>query len=145
MRVGSGSNPQFEYFPVTADQGLRAWGKDLGEAYINAARGMFHLMIDSAGLSPSESRRVKVEAEDRESLLVAWLSELLYLYEVEGFLPLDYEIIQGGDQCLDVHLRGVIVDPMVHDLRGAVKAATYHLLEVKQERGKWFVQVVLDM
>ena len=135
----------FASFEVTADEGLRAWGKSMGEAFVNAARGMLDLMVDSKELRPIESRRIQVKARDRGALLVAWLSELLYLFEVEGFLPVEYEIVNLGDQQLEAKVRGDILDPARHSVKGLVKAATYHLLEVKQVDGRWQVQVVLDV
>jgi len=138
-------NKGFEFFEMTADEGLRAWGGNMGEAFVNAARGMFHLIVDARDLRPLYSRRIQAEAKDREALLVAWLSELLYLYEVEGFLPVEYVIIDLNEQRLEANLRGDILDPDRHSLKGLVKAATYHLLEVKEVKGRWQVQVVLDV
>ena len=135
----------FESFEVTADEGLRAWGKTLEEAFINAARGMLDLMVDSKGLRPAEFRRIQVKGKDREALLVAWLSELLYLFEAEGFLPVEYEIANLGDQQLEAEVRGDTLDPARHSVKGLVKAATYHLVEVKEVDGRWRVQVVLDV
>jgi len=86
-----------------------------------------------------------VKGKDREALLVAWLSELLYLFEVEGFLPVEYEIGNLGDQQLEAKVRGDILDPARHSVKGLVKAATYHLVEVKEVDGRWQVQVVLDV
>ncbi|MDH7500115.1 MAG: archease [candidate division NC10 bacterium] len=135
----------FEFFEMTADEGLRAWGKTMGEAFIHAARGMFSLIVDPKDLRPVKSHRVQVEAKDREALLVAWLSELLYLYEVEGFLPVEYAMVELNEQRLEAELRGDLLDPGRHSLKGLVKAATYHRLEVKEADGKWQVQVVLDV
>jgi SHS2 domain-containing protein len=135
----------FESFEVTADEGLRAWGRSMEEAFVNAARGMLDLMVDSKGLRPAEFRRIQVKGKDREALLVAWLSELLYLFEVEGFLPVEYEIGNLGDQQLEAKVRGDILDPARHSVKGLVKAATYHLVEVKEVDGRWQVQVVLDV
>ena len=135
----------FESFEVTADEGLRAWGGSMEEAFVNAARGMLDLIVDSKGLRALESRGIRVKGKDREALLVAWLSELLYLFEVEGFLPVEYEIVSLDDQQLEAKVRGDILDPARHSVKGLVKAATYHLLEVKEVGGKWQVQVVLDV
>jgi len=139
------SDPGFEFFEMTADEGLRAWGKSMGEAFIHAARGMFYLMVDPKGLRPQQLRQIQVTAKDREALLVAWLSELLYLYEVEDFLPVEYSIVGLNEQRLEAKVRGDILDPSRHSLKGLVKAATYHRLEVKEVDGKWQVQVVLDV
>lgn len=135
----------FESFEVTADEGLRAWGRSMEEAFVNAARGMLDLMVDSKGLRPAEFRRIQVKAQDREALLVAWLSELLYRFEVEGFLPVEYEIGNLGDQLLEANLQGDILDLTRHSVKGLVKAATYHSLKVSEDGGKWQVQVVLDV
>jgi SHS2 domain-containing protein len=139
------SSQGFEFFEMTADEGLRAGGESMGEAFINAARGMLFLMVDPENLRPIQSRRIELEAKDRGALLVAWLSELLYLSEVEDFLPVEYDMVHLNEHRLEANLKGDILDPARHSLKGLVKAATYHRLEVKEAEGKWQVQVVLDV
>jgi SHS2 domain-containing protein len=83
---------RFEEVEHTADLALKVYGHSLKEVFINAACGLFSLMADLESLSPSVSREVHLEAPDRESLLVDWLNELLYLHEVEEEIYTRFEI-----------------------------------------------------
>lgn len=74
----------FEEIPHTADWAIRVRGRDLAELFVNAARGMYNLMADTANVQETVSLAVEVEAATIEGLLVAWLNELLYLTEREG-------------------------------------------------------------
>ncbi len=135
----------FEIFAVTADKGIRAWGRDLTEVFMNAARGMWSLMVEPGTARREESLPVKVEAGDRETLLVAWLNELLYLHEVEGFVAADYAIRHLSDTMLEAEVWGERVDRARHALVGHVKAATYHLLQVLPTASGWEARVVVDV
>lgn len=135
----------FEVFAVTADKGVRAWGKDLPEVFANTAQGMWSLMVEPGRAQRREMLPVTVEAGDRETLLVAWLNELLYLHEVEGFVAADFEVSHLTDTRLEAEVWGERMDRTRHPLVGHVKAATYHLLHVRPTDGGWEAQVVVDV
>jgi SHS2 domain-containing protein len=135
----------FEIFAVTADKGIRAWGRDLPELFVSAARGMWSLMVEPGTARREEMLPVKVEAGDRETLLVGWLNELLYLHEVEGFVAADFTIRHLSDTTLEGEVWGERVDRARHFMVGHVKAATYHLLQVLPVEGGWEARVVVDV
>ncbi|MCL5950591.1 MAG: archease, partial [Chloroflexi bacterium] len=74
---------RFEEIPHTADWSFRAFGRDRRELFENAAYAMFAMegAIPPQGQTPEIVREVQVTGIDWESLLVNWLSELLYLQE----------------------------------------------------------------
>jgi SHS2 domain-containing protein len=135
----------FEVFAVTADKGIRAWGPDLPEVFVNAARGMWSLMVEPGSARADRIISVRVEANDREALLVAWLNELLYFHEVEEFVAAEFAITHLTDTTLGAEVRGERMDRARHTLVGHVKAATYHLLRVAPREGGWEAQVVVDV
>jgi SHS2 domain-containing protein len=135
----------FEIFAVTADKGIRAWGRNLPEVFVNVARGMWSLMVEPGTARAEQMLPVKVEASDRETLLVAWLNELLYLHEVEEFVAAEFAIRHLSDTMLEAEVWGEKVDRARHPLVGHVKAATYHLLRVQPAKGGWEAQVVVDV
>ena len=135
----------FEIFAVTADKGIRAWGRDLPEVFVNAARGMWSLMVEPGTARLQEMLPVRAEAGDRETLLVAWLNELLYLHEAEEFVAAEFAIKQLTDTKLEAEVWGERVDRARHALVGHVKAATYHLLQISPTAGGWEAQIVVDV
>ena len=134
----------FQILDHTADIGIRATGDTLAEAFAHGARGMFSIITDLDTIQRRESRRVTVDAPDVEALLVNWLNELLYLYEVEGILFADFAIENMGEQQLTATCTGERVDHQRHPIKTVVKAATYHALEVTVGR-PCHVQFILDV
>jgi SHS2 domain-containing protein len=135
----------FEFFAVTADKGIRAWGAELPVAFRQAAQALWSLMVEPAAVEPRQTIPVTVEAADRESLLVAWLNELLYLYEAKGFIGRDCTVSSLTDARLDAVLAGETVDPTRHVIVSHVKAVTYHQLHVGRTAGGWEARVVVDV
>ena len=135
----------FEILEHTADVGLVARGRDQAEAFCAAAYGLASLMADLSRAEPLEERQVEVEAEDAEGLLVAWLSELVYLFDAEGFLPCRFDVQQIDRHSLRAHVDGDHFDPMKHPPNATVKAVTYHQLRVQYKAAGCEVQVIFDI
>jgi len=135
---------RFEVIDHTADVGIAAYGADLKEAFANAAYGLFSLMVDMEGVKDVLCREVEVTAADREELLVAWLSEMVYLFEVENVLFKRFEIAELGDTRLRASCFGEKIDPQRHEIKTAIKAVTYHMLKIERENG-FRVEVLFDV
>ena len=118
----------------TADVGIRAYGQTAGELFANAAEGMFSLVADLDGVRPVGEVEVRVTADDAPSLLVKWLSDLLYLHETEHLLFRSFDVRIEGTS-LQGKARGEAIDKERHELKLVIKAVTYHRLSVDLERG----------
>jgi len=135
----------FEIFAVTADKGIRGWGADPAAAFRQAACALWSLMIDPSDVTSRHMTPVAVEAMDREALLVAWLNELLYLYEARGLIGADCSVLSVTETHLDAEVWGETVDRTRHVVVGHVKAVTYHQLHVGPAEGRWEASVVVDV
>lgn len=120
----------FRILEHTADVGVAACGEDLREAFANAARGLTNVIADLEAVQEREERRVQVSAPDLEGLLVAWLGELIYLFDVEHLLFRRFQITELTDTSLTARCFGEQADPARHRVKMGVKAATYHQLQV---------------
>ena len=76
---------RYEFLHHIADAKFRAFGSTMEEAFENAALAMFNIMIDTSGYEPEQVRDFELTAQDTRRLLVDWLSELLYLFEVDEY------------------------------------------------------------
>jgi len=130
----------FEELEHTADLALKVHGHSLEEIFANAARGMFSLMADLDDLAPSVSREVHLEAPDRESLLVDWLNELLYLHEVEEEIYTRFEI-----EALSPTVLSAIVWGAKMTSKLTIKAATFHDLEIRETEDGYLTTIVFDV
>ncbi|RLE53057.1 MAG: archease, partial [Candidatus Methanomethylicota archaeon] len=63
----------FEFLDHMADVYIAAYGRDLKEAFENAAKAMFEVMTDISTVNPKVKREIRVEGFDLESLLYEWL------------------------------------------------------------------------
>jgi len=137
--------PRFEPFEHTADAGIVAYGRSLAETFEQAARGMYALMVDLETVRERESVEIAVEAGSVEALLVAWLSELLYLTDVRGLLFRSFQMGEATERRATGRARGEAVDRERHALGVAVKAVTRHLLEVTPIEGGYRARVLFDI
>jgi len=135
----------FEILEHTADAGVLARGRTLADAFAHAAQGMFSIMVNLDGVREIEQRSISVAGHDWPSLLVAWLSELLYYSDVESLLFKRFEINDFRSYALRAVAFGEPVDRQRHELGTGVKAVTHHMLEVEEGPEGCRVQVLLDI
>jgi SHS2 domain-containing protein len=126
----------------TADLCLRATGDDLPGLFAHAAQGLFALLRCQAGEARQPvSRRIALQADDLESLLVDWLNELLYLAERHHEAYERFEVTLLDAQRLDALALG-------WDQQRAgrcVKAATFFGLSVSQTAAGYEATITLDV
>lgn len=134
---------RFELIEHTADTGLVAYGKNLTEAFANAAYGMFSIIAELEDVGEVESRPVAIEEADIEGLLFEWLNRLLYFFDVEMLIFKRFDIIEFEDNCLRANCYGEKYDRSRHRLKTGVKSATYHMMEVDREKNR--VRVIFDI
>lgn len=147
--MGESDKGKYEFLYHIADAKFRAYGSTQEEAFENAALAMFNVMIDTSNMEATEERELDSTSTDIKMLLVEWLSELLYLFEVDNIIFSRFmidSIEKSGEMfCLKGKAWGVPVDITRHTFDTQVKAVTFHELEVGQdETGRFFVQVVAD-
>ena len=94
----------------------------------------------NAAPAPLERRALHAGARDRPALLAAWLEELLFLAESEGFIPLQIADLSIDADCLRATVVGRMGAP-----RPLVKAVTYHRLEFEPTDGGYRARVVFDV
>ena len=136
----------YETFDHEADIGVRGYGRTLEEAFENAARAMFSVMVDLSRVRRVKKFHITVEAPDVEALLVEWLNQLLAIADLEGYLFSDFEVkISGDGTRLEGYAWGEPIDRERHEVSVEVKGATYSMLEVGKEDGRYRAQCVVDV
>lgn len=144
---------QFELLPHTADIKIRVYGKTLAELFRNAVIGMFQAIrpiapgckiINDMVVCPAlpEHHEVRVESIDTEALLVDFLSEILYLSDVNNEAYLDAIIHEVTNTKIKATVHGIKITgfEVVE-----IKAVTHHDLAVKQSKGIWQADIVFDI
>ncbi len=136
---------RFEILDHTADIGIIAYGEDLKTLFQNAGRVFFHLITDLRKVKRRAERRINIEGESLDRLMVDWLSELLYLHDVENLLFKEFKVESVGEDGLKAVAKGEPFQEGGHAIKTEIKAVTYHRIEVRQEKGYWRAQVILDL
>lgn len=134
----------FEEFEHTADVGIHAYGEDLEEAFEEAGKGLFSIMVDLDTVEQKEEHEIELSADDWESLLVNFLSELIYIFEVKDYLFSDFEVhLEENDgRELTAIGKGEELDTDKHTLETAVKAVSYHEINIDTEGD---IRIILDI
>lgn len=128
-----------------ADVGIEAEDATLQEAFERAAEGLISVIIDLSMIEPRQEQTISVEADDKEQLLVRWLSEILYLYDGQHFLSKEFHIKEFSHKKLTADVGGEQFDENKHQTKLDVKAVTYHQLVVKEDTHGAYVRVYLDI
>jgi SHS2 domain-containing protein len=135
----------FEIIDHTADTGIIAYGADVKELFSNAALALFSLITDIESIEERLQHTLEIHSEDRDSLLVEWLNELIYLFDAEHFLFDRFEIDSLSPNQLRGTCYGESLDPLKHKIKMVVKAATYHMLKVDEDSNGYKAQVIFDI
>lgn len=137
---------KFLFLDHTADVRLRASGEDLAELFKNAALGFFSLLSDFEKVRPFKSYSIASSGTDRESLLVSFLSELIYQFDAFQILFSEVEIRRFDERAFTIEAlaRGEKYDPLRHVIRSSIKGVTYHGLKIEHEES-WTAEIVLDV
>ncbi|MFQ5637307.1 MAG: archease [bacterium] len=139
------TKPKFEYIDHTADVGIKIYGETLPELFANAAYGLFDIIANLETVRADKQRFVEVEADDREALLVNWLSELNYLFFTQREIYMEFGIKHISETNLSAIVKGEALDVGRHEIYTEVKAVTYHHLYIRGEKQGWEAQVIFDL
>jgi len=133
---------------ATADVAIEATGKNIEEAFAEAAVAMFEVQTDTKKIKPAISKEIRIKSEDKKSLLFDWLSKLIYLRDVEKmfFSKFDVKIKEvEGKFRLVAKAYGEKIDSKRHTLKIEVKGVSYTLMEIEEKSKKCRIRVVLDV
>lgn len=143
----------FQELEHTADVGFEAYGATCEEVFRNAGRALMNVIVDLDSVEPRERIPVAAQAREPAGLLVAWLSEIVYLYDTEGWLFRDFEVTGLAGQ-FELGAAGSIAaigigerfEPGRHQIKLMVKAITYHQLALDEiNKGHWRARVYVDI
>ena len=140
----------FIYEDHTADVQARCWGRSLEEAFNQTAYSLMATITpDLKRISSNIEKKIKIEAEDKEALLFDFLSELLYIFDVEElvFNNIKVQIIKESEDLyvLNALLRGEKFSLTKHEIGVEVKAITYSFMEITESKNKVEISIVFDI
>ena len=134
---------KYQILEHTADLKIQAYGKTKEELFLNMLFGMQESMKPEIK-KPEEviGRSIKTGSSDLDTLLVDFLSEVLYLIQVNKEIYKDIRFKKFTDTKIEGDLIGQKVERFDED----IKAVTYHGLKVSQREDKnWEATILFDI
>ena len=133
----------------TADAGVVVTAGDREALFAEALRALTDCITEVDRVRLRERRQLRLAADNVELLLVEWLGEVLYRFEVEGFVAagarLEIADRSDGGLTLSGEIAGEPHDPGRHPHKVAVKAVTYHGLKLVRQHDGWLAEVIVDI
>jgi len=129
---------------ATADVAIEATGKNLEEAFAEAALAMFEVQTNTKKVKPSISKNVSIKSEDKKSLLFDWLSRLIYLRDVEKMFFSRFDV-KINKLKLDAKIYGEKIDRKKHEIKIEVKGVSYTQMKIEEKPNECKIRVVLDV
>jgi SHS2 domain-containing protein len=130
----------YELLPHTADLRVRLYGADLDQLYAGAVDFVRETLVGESPVRPATTRTLQLPpglSEDER--LLRFIRELLYLFDVEGWLPAR----SVGARTESVS--GECFDPSRHALQHQVKAVTRHRYAFEKTAAGYEAELVLDL
>ena len=141
---------KYKYLPHTADTKFVAYGKNIEEAFENAAVALTNVMVDSSGVKSKRTKKIAADGDDLQALLYNFLEQFLILLDSKNFFLSSVKKIKitkknsGSGYKLEAEAAGD--DAGKYETIGPqVKAVTYNDMQISCGKGKCSVQVVLDI
>lgn len=128
--------------------------------FSDACAAFVHAVAEPAALAGESRRSVDLDSVELDLLLVDWLSELLFRFDTEGFLPATCDAVvtrgtaatpasEAGDRQarwrLHADLVGMEAAANRVPIKVLIKAVTYHQLEVRQTDAGWSARIIFDI
>jgi SHS2 domain-containing protein len=130
----------FRELPHTADWELEVWAPDLARLLEQAAIGMYQLCGAKSASRPRVSRKIELDYSEPETLLIDFLTELIYLTESENLIFDQYHL-RLADHQFSADLSGAVYTSLSKE----IKAVTYHNLRIKKSAGGLRANITFDV
>ncbi len=133
----------FEELPHTADVKIRVLADTTGALFSDACMALMQVMYGN-DRRPGTTKEISLDAPDIESLLFDFLSEALYISEVDDFVIAHAEVTIEGLH-LKATLDGELFDPLRHNKGTEVKGISYSGLVIQKELGGYTLEILFDV
>jgi SHS2 domain-containing protein len=133
----------FEILSHQADLKLKVFGKTKKELFENSMIAMFEAAgITGKKVGSKAKRKIKIESLDIFSLLVDFLSEVLYLSEINDEVYWQAKF----NEFSDTKLKGELLGERIKERNLIIKGVTYHDLDIcKNKDGFWEATILFDI
>lgn len=140
----------FEFKEHTADVSVKSWGRNLEEAFSQTALSLMETITPNLKkVSTIIVKEIDIESEDKYALCIDFLSEFLFIFDVEELVFSDINVksiekIEKGYK-LRALVRGEKFDKDRHEIGTEVKAITYSFMNIEEKKNRVEINIVFDI
>lgn len=135
---------KFKFLEHTADIKFQAFGKTLKEALENSILAVVETITRKEKIKLKKVKKATIKGKDNENLVYNLIEEILYLLDAEDFVVGEAKIkLDKTKKNMKVEFHGD--DSKNYEDLNNIKAVTYNDMFIRKEKGKWIIQVVLDV
>ena len=125
-----------------SDLKIKVFGKNLPELFENAVLAIRECLRPEIEIPEKNTKsKIKIKSADLSSLLVDFLSEVLYQTQVNK--EIYYKV--KFDKLSDTELEAELFGKKVKRFGLEIKGVTYHNLEIKKIKNHWQAIIVFDI
>jgi len=136
----------FRLLDHTADTGFQAFGETLPRLFENAARALVAVAMNASQAQPEREFVIRAAGSDLDTLLVNFLSEVLWHIDGERLAPVSFSVESLEEGQIRCRCAAEPRDDRKHEPRLVVKGVTFHQLSIEQDSsGRWAASVFLDI
>jgi SHS2 domain-containing protein len=133
----------FEEISHTADVKIRARAPTRDALFTDAFLALMQVVYGT-DRKDGISKEIRIESDNIESLLCDFLSEVLFIAEVEGLVFSRAEITIEN-LCLTAILKGETFDPLRHSSGTEVKGISYSGLIIQKDANGYMLDILFDV
>ncbi len=135
----------FELLEHPADIGFRARAHTQGGLFQACAEALVAIALEPDLIQPRHAYALEAFGQDAESLLINWLSEVLYLWDARRLALRRFRVRELTPGRVAGEALGEPFDPARHRAKLVIKGVTYHQFRLGQDEEGWYAQVFLDI
>ena len=139
----------FTFHDHPADITIECWAPSLNEAFAEAAKATFEVILDTSSVKPQKPVEISVNGTDLEELLVEWIGNLIALIDIKDQFYSKFEV-QSIEKTTDGYsLKGLAwgetINHEQHDTKTEVKAMTYADMKIDQKSDRTTLWFTVDL
>ncbi|HWP56492.1 MAG TPA: archease [Candidatus Acidoferrales bacterium] len=139
------SEKKYQVSKHASDLTMRIVGKTEADLLTNSAFALFDLMTDLDKVRALEPLPIEAEGVDQDDLIVNWMRELLYVFQVGGYLLKECKIQEVRDNYVRAEVRGEKYNPDAHEIRQELQSVLYEQCRMEKTGSQWTARVTFEI
>lgn len=139
------SDKRYNVSKHASDLTMRIIGKTEADLLTNSAFALFDLMTDLEKVRALEPLPVEAEGIDQDDLIVNWMRELLYVFQVSGYLLREFKVQEIKDNHVRAEVRGEKFNPDAHEIRQELRSVLYEQCRMEKTGSQWTARVTFEI